>query len=65
MLKLKRAFKTIEHLCLALEYCPEGDLYSLMYKENKKLSKMEIVRYSANILLALEHLHEMGIVFRE
>ena len=50
--------------CLILEYCPGGDLFSLISKAGYLKSK-NIQFYGACILLALEYLHENSILFKD
>ncbi|XP_059067555.1 serine/threonine-protein kinase D6PKL1-like [Cryptomeria japonica] len=48
------------------EYCPAGDLNSLRRKQIGGFFPEEIAKfYCAEILLALEYLHSLGIVYRD
>jgi len=62
--KLNFAFQTSHMLILILDFLPGGDLtYHL--KKMKKFSE-ELARiYLAEIVLALEHLHQKDIIFRD
>lgn len=53
------AFTYESYLFLILEYCPGGSLYSLL-KENKKLPINQIMKYTKEIIEALEYIHSLG-----
>jgi cell cycle protein kinase DBF2 len=63
LVKLLYSFQDDEHLYLAMEYVPGGDLRSLirhsgvLYEEHARF-------FAAEILLGLEALHDMGFVHR-
>lgn len=46
-----------------LDYCPGGELFYHLGRA-KKFSEERARFYAAEITLALEHLHKMGIVYR-
>lgn len=49
-----------------VEYCPGGDLNTLRHRQTEKTFSESIIRfYAAEIVLALEHLHSLGIVYRD
>jgi serine/threonine protein kinase len=59
---------TAEHQYLAFEYCAKGDLFNYLYKstrQNADFTPEIIVSYTRCLLIALEHLHSLGIVYRE
>ncbi|EFJ30378.1 hypothetical protein SELMODRAFT_89681 [Selaginella moellendorffii] len=59
-------FDTANFSCLIMEYCPGGDLHTLRQRQLTKRFDNEAVRfYAAEILLALEYLHMMGVVYRD
>lgn len=62
--KIYSAFQTDTYLVLALEYVGGGDLQHHLDKGVNFTSK-QIKLYLAQLVLALEHLHSMGIVFRD
>ncbi|EGR28006.1 protein kinase domain protein [Ichthyophthirius multifiliis] len=64
IVKLVYAFQNTDKLFLILNYCPGGDLGELLQKE-KQLSEQQVLNYSAEIVLALEHLHSKDIIFRD
>ena len=49
---------------MLLDYCPAGDLSELLARR-KSLQENEARLYIAEILLALEHLHQKDIIFRD
>ncbi|KAJ9177961.1 hypothetical protein P3X46_009884 [Hevea brasiliensis] len=52
--------------CLAMEYCPGGDLHVLRQKQpNRSFSEQAARFYVAEVLLALEYLHMLGVVYRD
>ncbi|CAJ1340984.1 unnamed protein product [Effrenium voratum] len=64
IVSLHYAFQTPSHLVLVLQYCPRGNLQQLITREKRlgdELSRL----YTAEILLALIHLHERHTVFRD
>lgn len=59
-------FETEQHSCLVMEYCPGGDLHALRQRQPGKCFSEQAARfYVAEILLALEYLHMLGIVYRD
>ncbi|KAF7818759.1 serine/threonine-protein kinase D6PKL1 [Senna tora] len=52
--------------CLVMEYCPGGDLHVLRQKQlGRSFSEKAARFYVAEVLLALEYLHMLGIVYRD
>lgn len=52
--------------CLVMEYCPGGDLHVLRQKQPCRYFAEQAARfYVAEVLLALEYLHMLGIVYRD
>jgi len=64
IVSLHYAFQTPSHLVLVLQYCPRGNLQQLLTRE-KRLCETLSRLYTAEILLALIHLHERHTVFRD
>ena len=61
---LYHAFQTPKYLYLILELCPNGDLLGLI--EKKGTLEEHIARfYLAEVILALEYLHESDIIYRD
>ncbi|KZV52867.1 KCBP-interacting protein kinase isoform 1 [Dorcoceras hygrometricum] len=53
--------------CLVMEFCPGGDLHVLRQKQPGRYFPEQEARnfYVAEVLLALEYLHMLGIVYRD
>ncbi|KAF4349262.1 hypothetical protein F8388_024229 [Cannabis sativa] len=52
--------------CLVMEYCPGGDLHVLRQKQTTRSFSEQAARfYVAEVLLALEYLHMLGVVYRD
>ncbi|XP_009588319.1 protein kinase PINOID 2-like [Nicotiana tabacum] len=59
-------FEASHYSCLVMEYCPGGDLHAARQRQpGKRFSISSAKFYAAEILLALEYLHMMGIVYRD
>uniref|UniRef100_A0ACD5U614 Uncharacterized protein n=1 Tax=Avena sativa TaxID=4498 RepID=A0ACD5U614_AVESA len=59
-------FETDKFYCLVMEYCSGGNLHSLRQKQPTKHFTEQAARfYTAEILLAMEYLHMLGIVYRD
>ncbi|KAK4343480.1 hypothetical protein RND71_036574 [Anisodus tanguticus] len=59
-------FEASHYSCLVMEYCAGGDLHALRQRQpGKRFSISSAKFYAAEILLALEYLHMMGIVYRD
>ncbi|KAJ1413411.1 Serine/threonine-protein kinase, active site [Sesbania bispinosa] len=59
-------FDAFQHSCLVMDYCPGGDLFTLQQQQPELHFSISTVRfYAAEVLLAIEYLHMMGIVYRD
>ncbi|KAL0896382.1 hypothetical protein Bca101_080343 [Brassica carinata] len=59
-------FETDMFWCLVMEYCPGGDLHTLRQRQpGKHFSEYAARFYAAEVLLALEYLHMLGVVYRD
>lgn len=58
------AFQTPEHLLLAMEWLPGGDLYAELHAAGP-LTRMSASFYCAQIVCVLSHLHERLLVYRD
>ncbi|KAF0902669.1 hypothetical protein E2562_018297 [Oryza meyeriana var. granulata] len=55
-----------DYSCIVMEFCPGGDLHSLRHRMPGRRFPVASARfYAAEVLLALEYLHMMGIVYRD
>ncbi|XP_044512195.1 serine/threonine-protein kinase WAG1-like [Mangifera indica] len=54
------------YTCLLIDYCPNGDLHSLLHKQPRNRFSIKAVKFfAAETLVALEYLHALGIVYRD
>ncbi|XP_043716761.1 serine/threonine-protein kinase D6PKL2-like [Telopea speciosissima] len=59
-------FETDRFSCLVMEYCPGGDLHTLRQRQpGKHFSEYAARFYAAEVLLAVEYLHMLGVVYRD
>ncbi|KAH9297771.1 hypothetical protein KI387_029453 [Taxus chinensis] len=59
-------FQTEKFSCLVMEYCPGGDLHILRQRQpGRNFSEQAARFYAAEVLLALEYLHMLGVVYRD
>lgn len=59
-------FDASHYSCLVMEFCPGGDLHSLRQRQLLKRFNLKAARfYAAEVLVALEYLHMMGVVYRD
>lgn len=64
ILPLIQSFQTKGHLMLVTKLCPGGDIKTLI-RQCKRIDKARACLYAAEVLLALCHLHERGIMHRD
>nr|AML78336.1 putative LOV domain-containing protein [Helwingia japonica] len=63
---LYTSFQTSTHVCLITDFFPGGELFALLDKQPMKLFKEDSARfYAAEVVVALEYLHCLGIVYRD
>lgn len=58
------AFQTDTKLHLILEYIKGGELFTHLFKR-EHFNENEVRFYIGEITLALEHLHKLGIIYRQ
>ncbi|PIN22438.1 putative serine/threonine protein kinase [Handroanthus impetiginosus] len=59
-------FEASNFSCVVMEYCSGGDLHSLRHKQPHKRFSLSSARfYAAEVLVALEYLHMLGIIYRD
>jgi serine/threonine protein kinase len=64
IVSLKFAFQTPSKFYLGLEYAPGGELFYLVQRVGE-LPLENIRLYIAEIALALDHLHSLGVIYRD
>lgn len=66
IVRLIHALETANEWAMIMEYCPGGDLQQVLLTEGcPGLPLQRVLKISAEVTLALEHLHSRGIVFRD
>ncbi|KAL8191864.1 hypothetical protein R6Q57_028595 [Mikania cordata] len=64
--KLRGVLSTKNVVGYAIDYCPGRDLNYLRRKQTEKMFSDDFIRfYAAELVLALEYLHGLGIVYRD
>ncbi|KAM7271267.1 hypothetical protein ACFE04_030481 [Oxalis oulophora] len=59
-------FEASNFSCVVMEFCSGGDLHSLRHKQPLKRFSLNSARfYAAEVLVALEYLHMLGIIYRD
>ncbi|XP_058099081.1 protein kinase PINOID [Magnolia sinica] len=59
-------FEASNFSCVVMEFCSGGDLHTLRHKQQGKRFSLSSARfYAAEVLLALEYLHMLGIIYRD
>ncbi|CAH9104241.1 unnamed protein product [Cuscuta epithymum] len=59
-------FQASNFSCVVMEYCSGGDLHSLRHKQPHHRFSLASARfYAAEVLVALEYLHMLGIIYRD
>jgi len=64
IVRLYFAFQTRTHLFLVMEFVPGGDLLSRLVKHGRLTLRLTTI-YAAEIFLALDYLHKLGIMYRD
>ncbi len=64
IMKLHFAFQNDEKLFLVLDYCAGGELFFHLSR-HRRFSEQYTCFYTAELLLALGHLHSNGIIYRD
>ncbi|XP_052859880.1 ribosomal protein S6 kinase alpha-4 [Anopheles cruzii] len=62
--KLHYAFQTDSKLYLVLDYVIGGELFTHLYK-HERFSEEAVRIYVAEVIVAIEHLHKLGILYRD
>lgn len=64
IIKLHYKFQTPRKLYFVLDFCPNGDLGDLL-TEHRSISEDKVKIYMGEALLALEHLHDRDVLYRD
>eukprot|EP01124_Arcella_intermedia_P021304 TRINITY_DN2952_c0_g1_i1.p1 TRINITY_DN2952_c0_g1~~TRINITY_DN2952_c0_g1_i1.p1 ORF type:complete len:502 (-),score=105.55 TRINITY_DN2952_c0_g1_i1:68-1573(-) len=66
LMRLHCAFQTAEKLALVMDFVNGGELfYHLQNQPGRRFSNERAKFYAAEICLGIEHLHSMGIIYRD
>ncbi|KAK7266059.1 hypothetical protein RIF29_18699 [Crotalaria pallida] len=64
--RLRGVIETDKILGFGIDYCHGGNLLSLRNKQSEKMFSDDTIRfYAVELVLALEYLHNLGIVYRD
>ena len=61
---LKYSFQTHDRLCFVMEYVNGGELFFHLSRE-RVFSEDRTRFYGAEITLAIQYLHELGVIYRD
>ncbi|EGR27059.1 protein kinase domain protein [Ichthyophthirius multifiliis] len=64
IVKMKYAFQDKKKLFFVLEFCPGGDLFTLL-QTKEYLNEKQTKFYAAQIIKAFEYLHSYNIIYRD
>jgi len=64
LVRFYHAFQTPKKLFFVLEYCPGGELFTLIQRQ-RRLTESQARFITCQIILALEALHKNGIIYRD
>lgn len=65
MAQLRYAFQTMSCLYLVTDFYEGGDLFSFLRSHHNDVRESQAIRIIAEVVLALQSMHEMGIVYRD
>lgn len=65
ILDMRYAFQNRERLFIVTEYCGGGDLFEYLSKKSRPMEECKARYIVAEILLAIEHIHSLGVVYRD
>jgi len=64
VVSLADAFQNKDSLFMVLQYCPGGEMFTIL-RRGRRFKEDQARLYTAQVVLALEHLHSKGIVYRD
>ena len=63
---LHYSFQTPKHLYLVMTYCAGGEFFAMLHRQkNRRFSEASAAFYAAEVLIALEYLHLLGLIYRD
>lgn len=64
--KLYHSFHSHERLYMVMEYCPGGELLSIIKKQpDARLNEDQVRFYASEVVLVLEYVHSKGYIYRD
>ena len=64
IVKYMKHYETAKYLYIVMEYCPGGDLFQKVVKQDK-FTELEATKTMEEILRAINHCHHLGIIHRD
>jgi len=64
IVKLRYAWQTSDKLYVVVDYCPGGELFFWL-RAHQTFSEQRVQLYAAELVLALDHLHQKNVVYRD
>ncbi len=64
IVKLRYAWQTSDKLYVVVDYCPGGELFFWL-RSHQTFSEQRVQLYAAELVLALDHLHQKNVVYRD
>lgn len=64
IVRMRFAFQTTKKLYFVLDYCPGGELFFHLGRAGR-FTETRARFYTAQIIIALEYLHDMGVIYRD
>ena len=64
IVKLRYAFQTPQKLYMVMDYCPGGELFFHIQRV-ERFNEEAVKFYAAQLVLAIAHLHDNDIIYRE
>lgn len=65
ILDMRYSFQNSQRLFLVTEYCGGGDLFEYLNRRSRPMDEAKARHVMAEILLAIEHIHSLGVVYRD
>jgi len=65
VVEFKEVFLTRDHLCIAMEYGPGGDLHDYVERNNNSLSEDEARWFFQQLIIAVDYCHKKEIAVRD
>jgi serine/threonine protein kinase len=63
--KLFHSFHSHERLFLVMEFCPGGELFTMIRKQpGYRLNEEQVKFYASEVISVLEYLHSKGYIYR-